>query len=468
MANILRLVKDGLMNAVTGLGTSADARRGAAYRYCPLTEHQIDAAYRGSGMMRKCIDIPALDSVRAWRDWKAADLDIEAIERDERRLSLRQRIYEAEILRGLGGGALILGAPGDPDKPIGDIGLKGLKFINAVSRWQLTLGDMDVDTNSENYGKPSWFMVQIDGKQIRLHPSRVVCFTAELIPAISTVDWRDRFWGESRVARLLNAVKNSDSAQDNFASLLHKAKLTRVGIPGLMEIVGDPEGEALVGKRLAAMMVGESVHNATLFDAGDGTENGGEKITDYQINFSGFADVMNAFDMRVACVADIPATRLLGKAAEGMNSSGDGQQQDWHKHVRAMQDLRLRPCLDHIDRYLIPSATGAGVDSAGDVSIWYEFAALDVPAEAAEATRFKTLVEAAAKAQETGAIPEAAFNEGFQSMLVDHGFMPALESALEKIPETERYSFEAPEPDAGDLIDPNTLTQEPEGDAGAQ
>jgi hypothetical protein len=134
-----------------------------------------------------------------------------------------------------------------------------------------------------------------------------------------------------------------------------------------------------------------------------------------------------------------------------MNSSGDGQQQDWHKHVRALQDLRLRPCLDHIDRYLIPSATGKQ-----PASTWYKFSALDVPNEAAEATRFKTLVEAAVKAQETGAIPEVAFNEGFQSMLVEHGFMPALETALERIPEAERFDFEV-EPDE---TDPSALTQE--------
>jgi hypothetical protein len=69
-------------------------------------------------------------------------------------------------------------------------------------------------------------------------------------------------------------------------------------------------------------------------------------------------------------------------------------------------------------------------------------------------------VEAAVKAQETGAIPDAAFAEGFQSMLVESGMLPALESALEKIPEAERFGFEQESPDDND--DPSALTGETE------
>ena len=456
MASILARMKDGLMNAVSGIGTTADPRMASRYQFCALDQHSIQAAYRGSGMMRKCIDIPALDMVRAWRDWNADDIDIEKIEAEEKRLGLRQKIYEAEILRGLGGGAIIIGAPGDPSQPLGKVGNGAVAFLHVVSRWQLQIGDVDLDPFSPNYGEPAYFTVN-DGKQIKIDPSRVVCFTGDPIPQLITTSWEDKFWGESRIQRLLDAVKNADTAQDAFAALLHKARVTRVGIPELTALVGDPEGEALIQKRLAAMAVGESVHNCTIYDSGNGGTNPGESIDDFQVAWAGMDSVMNAYDMRVCAVADIPATRLLGKAAEGMNSSGDGQQQDWHKHVNALQELRLRPCMDKLDTALIPSATG----KVADKSIWYEWAPLDVPNEKTVAETFKMKVEAAVKAQETGAIPDAAFAEGFQSMLVESGMMPALETALEKIPEAERYDFESdPAPDGSD---PSALT-EPDAD----
>ena len=454
MASILARMKDGLLNAVSGVGTTADPRSASHYMFRPLDQHTIQAAYRGSGMMRKCIDIPALDMVRAWRDWNAEGDDLEKIEAEEARLGLRQKIYEAEILRGLGGGAIIIGAPGNPSEPLGDIGIGQLAYLYVISRYQMSIGDIDLEPFSPNYGMPKWFTVN-DGAQTRIDPSRVVCFTGDPIPQMAETTWEERFWGEARIQRLLNAVTNSDTAQDSFASLLHKARVVRVGIPDLTQLVGDPEGEALITKRLAAMAVGESAHNVTIYDSGNGSSNPGEKVEQFQVSWAGMDSVMKAFDMRVCAVADIPATRLLGKAAEGMNSSGDGQQQDWHKHVRAMQELRLRPCLDKIDRALVQSATG----KKADLSNWYAFAPLDVPDEKALAETFKLKVEAAVKAQETGSIPDEAFAEGFQSMIVESGMMPALETALERVPEGERFGFQQESPDG---TDPSALTGETE------
>ncbi|MES2783587.1 MAG: DUF1073 domain-containing protein [Pseudomonadota bacterium] len=453
MASILARMKDGLLNAVSGIGTTADPRMASRYQFCQLDQHSIQAAYRGSGMMRKCIDIPALDMVRAWRDWNADDVDIEKIEAEEKRLGLRQKIYEAEILRGLGGGAIIIGAPGLPSEPLGDIGLGQLAYLHVISRYQMTIGEQDQDPFSPNYGQPKWFKIN-DAAQTRVDPSRIVTFTGEPIPQMATVNWEDRFWGESRIQRLLNAVTNSDTAQDAFAALLHKARITRVGIPELTQLVGDPEGETLIGKRLAAMAVGESVHNATLFDSGNGSSNPGETVTDFQVTWAGMADVAGMFGRQLCAVAEIPETRMFGTAPGGLNASGDGQQQDWHKHVNAMQELRLRPCLDKLDVPLLQSAVGRV-----DKSIWYDFAPLDVPDEKAVAETNKLRVETAVKAQETGAIPDAAFAEGFQSLCVEVGLMPALETALEKIAEAERFAME-PEPVEGS--DPSVLTGESE------
>ena len=443
-------MNDGLLNALTGIGTSADPRMATSYAFMPLTANEIENAYRGSGMMHKCIDIPALDMVRSWRDWQADDADIELLEAEENRLGLRQKIYEAEILRGLGGGAIIMGLPGLPSEPVDNVAKGGLAFIHVISRYQMTIGEMDIDPFSPNYGKPKEFTIN-DASQTKVHPSRIIPFTGDPIPQLTTKTWEDRFWGESRIQRLMNAVNNTDTAQDAFAALLHKARVTRIGIPDLLSLVSSPSGEQGLSKRLTAMAVGESIHNSSVFDSGNGTNNPGETITDFQVAWAGMADVMSAFDKRLCAVADIPATRLLGESPGGLNASGGGQQQDWHKHVNAMQELRLRPCIDKLDVVLVPSATG----KVADKSIWYQWAALDVPDEKTVAEVNKLNIESAVKAQETGALPDAAFAEGFQSLMVESGLLPAFETALEKIPEAERYAVEQA-PDDG--TDPSALT----------
>ena len=459
MANI-RTMLDGLRNALTGQGTGADARRGNSYTPTCMTQQEIDAAYRGSGMMRKIIDIPALDMVREWRNWQAESNQIKLLENEERRLDLRGKIRMAETLRGLGGGAIILGVPGDQQLPVNlrAIGKKGLAFIHVVSRWHLTLGDQVTDANDPLFGGPKNFKMQTSLGEQTFHPSRVVCFKGDPLPLLQTMGWEEQFWGESRVARVLDAVQNSDTAQGAFASLITKSRNVIIGIPGLTDIVSEPEGEAAIGKRLATMALGEGMYHATLRDAGDGTPGAGETIDHRQVTWTGIPDIMMAFATFMSAVSDIPATRLLGKSPDGMNATGKGDSDNWHKTVRAKQTLELGPCMDQIDAALIPSALGTvPTDEDGKAAeIWYEWAPLDTPSEKDEADTFYVTMQAVEKAQATGAIPEEAFVKGFQNLMTERGWMPGLEGALAEIPEDERFGLN-PEPDD---TDPSALTQE--------
>lgn len=439
MAGLARFLSDGLKNVLTGLGMAADSQ--STYAFCPLTPEAIEAFYRGSGIGRKAIDIPAFDAVREWRDWQAEADQIELLEVEESRLDIRAKVRQAEILRGLGGAALVLGAPGEPAMPINERGVgKGqLAFVHVVSRWQLTLGEMVEDPADPNFGGPKHFTLNTTGKPLRLHPSRVVCFKADPLPNIIGTGWEDQFWGESRVARLMSAVKNSDTAQSAFVSLVQKARYTRIGIPGLSEQAATTDGEARIMSRIAIMMKMESITNATVYEGGEN----GEKIDDFQVTWTGMPEMMAALDGRVAAVADIPMTRMFGRAAEGMNSSGDSQQRDWNKMVRARQELELRPCMDQLDVALIPSALGSRPEE-----IWWEWAPLDEPTQAEEATRFKTTMDAVEKVQNTGAIPDIAFAKALQNTLVENGWLPGLDGALAEVPEGER--FPEPEPDETD------------------
>ena len=439
MGAVVRLY-DSLRNALTGTGTGRDVRAASAYAAVPfLTRDQIDAAYRGSGLMRKIVNIPALDMVREWRDWKLEADQITAVDAEERRLALRQKVRQAEVLRGLGGGAMILGLPGEPATPAPDtIGRGGLAFVHVVSRWHLSFDTLEDDARLPGYGEPRMWRMMSNGRQINMHPSRVVPFRADTSASLisNMVSADDAFWGEPTVAQVLDAVRDSDMARASFAALLHKARLLRIGIPGLIDMVASGQQSA-VQERLAILVQAESIHNATIFDAGDGEGKGGERIEDVSYTFAGAKDVLGAYAEFVAAISDIPATRLLGRAPEGMNSSGDSQQADWRKKVRAMQTLDLAPCLDRVDRHLLQSALGRVPDGQ-----WYDFAPLDTPGEKENADRFFVLMQAAEKLQATASIPDRAFNRGLQSLMIEEGFLPGLETALNELPEDERWGIE--------------------------
>jgi phage-related protein (TIGR01555 family) len=454
-SNILMRAADGLMNALTGAGGRNDSRTGNSYGFTPLTQHQIEAAYRGSGMMRKIIDIPALDVVREWREWRGESDGLADIVTEERRLSIPQKVMLAETLRGLGGGAFVLGLPGLPEEPAKP-GAKGsLAFIHVVSRWQITAHEWVDDALDPLFGGPRYWTMNSARGQQKIHTSRVICFKGDAIPSLAqTTAQEDLFWGESRVQRVLDAVQNSDTAQTSFTNLISKAKLTRIGIPGLMELVGTAAGEANLAKRLSAIATSESIYNHSVYDSGDADGKGGEKMDDVTYSFAGMKDVMDSYGMWVAAISDIPATRLLGRSPEGMNSSGDGQQKDWNKQIRARQTLQVGPCLDALDQYLIPSAIGSTPPDT-----WYEFPPLDLPDEKVVAETFKLNMEAATALRDMGAVPDQALNEGVQSLLTEQGYLPALEAALKKVPDAERFGVEQQGPDGED---PSALTQ-PDG-----
>ena len=380
--------------------------------------------------------------VREWRDWSGLDDDQAALIWDEeKRLGLREKARLAETLRGLGGGAFILGLPGNPDSPApNSIGKGALAYINVVSRWHLRFTELQDDARLPGYGEPVMWQMQTATGQQNIHPSRVITFRADTSASLisAQISSDDAYWGESRLQQVLDAVKDSDTARASFAALLHKARLTRIGIPNLSEIVATADGEARIGARLGMIALAESMYNAAVYDSGNGADGPAEKIDDIAYSFAGAKDVINAYGEFVAAIADIPATRLLGRAPEGMNSSGDSQQQDWSKRIKAMQTLELGPCLDRADVYLVPSALGRAEPNAS-----YAFAPLDIETDKERAERFAKQMEAADKLSGMNAMPEQAFNRGLQSLLIAEGYLPELEAALADIPDDERYGIVA-------------------------
>ncbi|WP_188656624.1 phage portal protein [Sphingomonas metalli] len=409
------------------------------------------AAYLASGMLQKVVDIPASDRVREWRDWQAEKDQIEAIEAEERRLGLIAKVKQAEVLRGIGGGALILAAPGNPAQPLGVIGKGQLKAINVVSRWQLTGKDYVEELSDPAYGTPTMWRIANSKGGTDVHPSRVICFRGDPLPAGYGVAGDDLFWGQSRLVRVWRDVERSDNAQGWFAALVKKAKLLRIGIPGLTDFTSTENGQARLDKRMSAIALGESVLNATVFDTGDG-QRPAETITDHQVNWNGIPAMMDAFDQRVAAVADIPFTRLMGRSPAGMNATGEHDTANYHAMVAAGQELDLRPCLEQIDAVMLQSA---GVDPKG---LWWQFSPLGKPTPEQEATRFKTTMEALQIAADLNAMPEQAFNAGVQGVIEENGWLPGSLPILADMSEEERFGLN---PDAaGGDDDPSRIQSE--------
>jgi len=415
------------------------------------------AAYQSSGLLRKVIAIPANDRVREWRDWQA-DGDLAGkIEAEEKRLGLIAKVRQAEVLRGIGGGALILITAGDHSQPLdpATINAGGLVAVNVVSRWQIRGDGWIREITDPRYGEPTRFLMDTDGRSVPIHPSRVVCFRGPALPVGSLLTDEEAFWGDSRLLTVLREAENSDNAQAWFAALIKKAKLTRVGIGNLSDRVATPDGYSKIAARVGLLAEGENSLNASVYDLGNGGDLPAEKIDDYQVSWNGIPAMMDAFLQMVATVADIPFTRLTGRSPAGMNATGAYDDQNWAKTVSAGQQLETRPCLDQIDPVLLRSA---GITDPGTVS--WKWAPLWAPTEKEDADTFYVFTQAVEKLQGTGTVPDQALTKAVQNTLSDReSWLVGIDAALAEIPEQERFGL-IPEDDGSD---PSALTQSGNG-----
>lgn len=428
---------DGLMNLVSGAGTTADKRVAGRYLHRYVDPTEIEAAYRTSWMMRKGIDLPPFDMTRGRRDWQAKENAVDKIEAEEKRLCLWAKLNEALVLGRLGGGLIVMGVGGDdPSTPLDPARVRGqgLTYIHVLNRHQVSLGQQIMDPVDPMFGEPAYFELNGTGRVVRIHPTRVVPFKGKKVPSLRGAAGDDWYWGDSEFVNVIDAVKNAEAAMNGFASLIEEAKLDTVTIPNLTQTLATAEGEALVLKRVSVANAIKSTHNTRILDGGRGKDSPGETWETRQITWNGMPDMIRTYAAAVAGAFDIPATRFLGKSPDGMNATGAGDEANYHDKIAADQEAALRPALDRIDPVLLRSA---GVEPSPEVN--YSFPPLSKLSEADRADVFAKRMQGVVALQGTGSIPEPAFSKAVQHTAVDEGWLEGLDGALAEMPEDERF-----------------------------
>ncbi|MBB6484856.1 DUF1073 domain-containing protein [Rhizobium lusitanum] len=426
MGQVFSMVRDGLVSLASRMGTERDKAASVFYTQPILTDEQIVAAYRGSWLPRKIVDIPALDSCRKWRSWQAAGNQIGLIDAEERRLNLRGKVLEASTkARLFGGAALFIGADdADPELPLEAewIGKGGIKHLTVLTRRHLAAGDIDSDPASEWYGKPKFYrLTGASGVQVTIHPSRLVIFKGAMTPGEEFGGLNNHAWGESVLTATFDAIKNADSTAANIASLVFEAKIDIIKVPQFSANIGNQAYEDAVLRRYALANTIKGVNGTLILDAEEEYDSKGAPL-------SGLTDILMAFLQIVAGAADIPVTRLLGQSPAGMNATGTADMKNYHDRIQAIQELDYTPAMSRLDECLIRSATGAR-----DPAIYTTWTPLEQMSEKERADIFKTKAEAARALFGSTAgeeiIPRPALSEALLNAFVEDGSLPGLEAA---------------------------------------
>jgi len=417
----LAQIKDGLVNLVANLGTPRDKAASSFYGLPLLTDADANNAYRGTWLARKVIDIPAMDSCRKWRGWSADQAEISAIEAEEKRLGLQQKMLEALTRARLSGGAALYIGTGqsDPLKPLSpeSVGKGGIKHINVLSKRVLQAGELDRDPESPGYGRPAYYNLSSGtAGQLRIHPSRLVILqgATKPDPELDTGDG----WGDSVLLAISKAIKDADSTAGNIASLVFEAKVDVIKIPNFMSMLSDPAYEAQMLSRMQLAMMAKGINGALLLDAEESYEQ-------KQAQFGGLTDLLMSFMQLTAGASDIPMTRLLGQSPGGMNASGESDLRNYYDRISSSQELVLAPALQVLDECLIRSALGSRPKE-----VFYNWRSLWQTTDTERATIGKTTADTIKTIVDTRLIPDDVMSVVAVNMLTEAGVAPGLEAEM--------------------------------------
>ena len=418
---IVRFTRDSLVNLVSQLAVGKSKLAADAFIFSDKSHQELSSMYRGDWMARKIVDIPVFDMLREWRTWQAAPNLIESIEAAEDHHKVAAKVSRAARLGRLyGGAAIVVGADvSNPERPLtpANMGKRGLKYLSVLSRHAFNTPEIDTDPRSPTFGLPKFYEVRTDtGVGVRLHPSRVIPFfgSDRMEPETALVDG----WSDSILLSTYDAIHNAALAQTAVAELIHEAKVDVISIPNLGANLGTTEGTRLISERFANANMIKSINRMLLLDDQ-------EKWERKQTSFAGLPDLISQYLQILSAASDIPATRLLGTQAKGLNASGEGDLRNYYDMLAGLRKQTIWPQLAYLDQILWVDATGSIPRDA-----WAEWAPMWQMSEKEKADIAKTRADTTKIYAELALLPDEALRLGVQNQLIEGGVYPGLEAAI--------------------------------------
>jgi len=412
---------DGLLNYVSRLGTSRDKASASIYELVQIEESQLIAMYRSSAVARKIIDMPAEDSLREWREWSAEADQITDIEAEENRLGYQAAMIKCSKRAGLFGGCAIFIGTGEEnlEKPLNpeSIGFGGVKYLTVVSRQDLSVGILEADPRSTNYGKPDFYHMSTVTGLLTIHPSRLVILRGDELPD-ERYTGMNLGWGDPVLQAVLTDVRNLDATFANVASLIFEAKVDVMSIDGFNDGLrsGGRAYEELLLTRSALTATGKGINGTLLMDVKD-------KYDQKSASFATLPDIMDRYMQMVSAAAGIPMTKLFGMSPGGLNATGDSDDRSYYDRIKVLQTLEYTPATAILDECLIRSAIGSRPPE-----IYYKWKPLWQPTQKESAETGKVLADTFKIVYDMDILPEEAIAKSLVNALTESGLAPGLES----------------------------------------
>lgn len=359
------MFNDNWQNLMTNIGIAATDKKVNTnfVQSQDLTRSEIIDLYRGEGIAKKIIDIPAQDMVREWIKVTADTKDsvLRAMDQLKARQAMRSAIKWARLY----GGSMILmgindGTKGKAtdvlQKPLREDNIKSFEFLQVYNRtevhWNGT--DIDMDAKSRNFGQPLFYTIfpaDNTGVFFKVHHSRVLRFIGEELP--NRESRARQGWGDSVLQSTYIRLRGFGEAMISTESILEEFVMGVMTIKNLQDLVSTPGQEDALQKRLQQIDQAKHILNTILVDVE-------EEFTRMSANVNGIKDLLEFLKAVISAVAEIPQVKLFGEQSKGIGAGAVGNIRLYYDGISDRQDSDLRPHLERIISLLIKSDNFTG------------------------------------------------------------------------------------------------------------
>lgn len=330
MPNLLKPFADGIQN----LNNMLANRRNAAVNN-RMTNSRVDwdelrAIYRG-GMGSKII---RLKSGIALND----TLQFESKE-DEEFYNAKLQAHvkmAAKYQLAFGRALVVIHEPGaDLSQPLGTINDWARVQYHVFSGDMVWVQSVNLDLNSPDYFKPRAYSV----RGFTIHPSR--CADFSYVEPVE-FDAPEYFYGGISEFELIRNELVSDAVvQRAVPAILEKSSTLFYKVKGFKDLLADKQESTLV-KYFESLENLRSIYGAGIVDQQDEIEVHSQALTNLAES-----DMITL--RRLAMVTGLPLSWLVGEAARGLNSTGEGERQVLKQTIESYQSEYL---LENINRLM--------------------------------------------------------------------------------------------------------------------
>lgn len=365
------LTMDMLVNEYARLGTDDNLLAANRYQMNRLTQQYalMDSLYRGDWIANRIITTIPEDMIKNWFKLvcQVEPDQTDVLERLIRQTHIRERLREGLRWGRLYGGAaavmMIKGQEDMLDQPLDlEMMMPGdFKGLIVSDRWNGVYPSPELvdDIDDPDFGLPEYYTFAMSETDVmngvRVHHSRILRFTGRELPYIEKM--AESYWGMSEIEHVYAELNKRNSASANIAQLIFIAHLRVFKMEDLGQTLA--LGDIFTQNDLYNVL---SAQNYLMNNMSLQVMSKDDDFQTFDYTFSGLADVYEQFMMDIAGASEIPATKLFGRAPQGMNATGEGDLRNYYDTVRQNQETHLRPVLEKLLPVLCVSAWGAVPD----------------------------------------------------------------------------------------------------------